>query len=141
MRQNHLRRLVIVLAVGALGTLVWLAYENKADIHWPDFTMKKPAGPQVATETVSCRVVSNLGKNKLLRFDMLIPCEDKKQKKEINKQMPQVKNDLLVYLDRDEMEQWVKDRDFTSIKRELLRIVNQHSKRPVKAIYFDKFIY
>jgi flagellar basal body-associated protein FliL len=134
--------IAIVLIIGVIGASVWFVYGDKADIHWPDIRIKRLTGTEAGTETVACKVVSNMGTNGLLlRFNMVIPCEDKDQKADLTKQMSRVKSDLLVHLDQAEMARWVRERNFESIKSELLKIVNRHSKRPVNEIFFDSFNY
>ena len=52
-----------------------------------------------------------------------------------------IKSDMITNIDQEQMNKWVKERDFVAIKSELLKVINTHTKKPVEHIYFDSFLY
>lgn len=72
---------------------------------------------------------------------MAIPYENKKQYEDLNGKMDRIKSDMLTNLDQQEMNKWIKERDYVAIKGELLKIINKHTQKPIENIYFDSFLY
>ena len=70
---------------------------------------------------------------------MAIPCENMEQSIDLNRKMEKIKNDILVSFDHKEMEEWVEQRDFEAIRSKYLKIINQHTDKPVKDLYFASF--
>jgi hypothetical protein len=48
---------------------------------------------------------------------------------------------MLTNIDQEEMNKWVKERNYVAIKSELLNVINKHTKKPIEYIYFESFLY
>ena len=73
--------------------------------------------------------------------EMAIPCVSKTQYTNLNQKIDRIKSEMLTNIDQEEMNKWVRDRDYVSIKGELLKVINKHTKKPIENIYFDSFLY
>ena len=70
---------------------------------------------------------------------MAIPYENREQRIDIKRNMQKIKNDILITFDQKEMEKWVEQRNFVAIKSNYLKIINKHTDKPVKDVYFAAF--
>ena len=90
---------------------------------------------------LKCQLFSNFGTQNYLALEMAIPYENKTQYADLNQKMGRIKSDMLTNIDQKEMNKWVKERDYVTIKGELLKVINKHTKKPIEHIYFDSFLY
>jgi len=87
-----------------------------------------------------CLVVANVAL-KHLRLKFSIPCSDLKDITHLNKIMPRLKHDMILSIDNENMSRSIKDRDFENIRKTILSVVNRHTRKPVKTIYFENFFF
>jgi len=90
---------------------------------------------------IKCKLFSNLGTQNYLMLEMAIPYENKSQYEDLNGKIDRIKSDMVTNIDHREMNKWVKERDYVAIKGALLKVINKHSKTPIKHLYFDSFLY
>jgi len=72
---------------------------------------------------------------------MIIPCEDEDQYYDLKRNMNGIKSDILIRIDQMEMDKLVRHRKLTEIKNNVLKIINLHTKKTVKYIYYDSLTY
>jgi hypothetical protein len=72
---------------------------------------------------------------------MLIPCENDVQKTQLENVMSQLKSDMIIHIDQEQMALWVRNRNFSAIKTKFLKIINQNLRKPVKDVYFETLNY
>jgi hypothetical protein len=68
---------------------------------------------------------------------MAVPCENEKQYQDLTLKSKKIKSDFFTDIDQMKIIEWHKKRDFMAIKNEYRRIINRHTDKPVKAVYFD----
>jgi flagellar basal body-associated protein FliL len=134
--------LVSVLSVFALIAICAAAffYHNEK-ISFKNISMLKQKEDQKGSNYLRCRLVTNLGNQNRVMMEMAIPYENKTEYNDLNQKIDRIKSDMLTNIDQEKMNEWVKERDFVSIKSELLKIINKHAKKPIKHIYFESFLY
>lgn len=86
-------------------------------------------------------MISNLGSASLLKMDIAIPCKDKAQCSDLTQNMPKMKSALLTKMDQGDMARLIQDRDFDTIKKIYLGVVNRFAEKPVDTIYIESFNY
>ncbi len=101
--------------------------------------MKKTKKDDGYSRHVKHSVVLNIGERNFLKMEIAIPYENMEQSIDLKRKMKKIHNDILVSFDHKEMEEWVKQRDFEAIKSKYLKIINQHTDKPVKDLYFKTF--
>lgn len=116
-------------------------HQYKDEIEIFKMPMSKLTKGEKDTVYAKCKVVTNIGKNTLLKIEMFIPCENENHHTEITRKMSRIKSDFLMDTDQIEMREWVKQRDFVSIKNKLLKTINRHTNKPVENIYLNSFLY
>ena len=87
-----------------------------------------------------CLVVANVAL-KHLRLKFSIPCNDLTEITHLNKNMSRLKHDMLLSIDNDKMSRSIEDRDFDNIRKTIISVVNRHTRKPVKTIYFENFFF
>ena len=88
-----------------------------------------------------CTFISTVHNSHYLRMQLAVPYKDRKHWIEIKKVLPRVKNEFILAINQEGMEEIVRDRDFEAIRSLLLRTFNQNLRRPVDNIYFENFFY
>ena len=84
-------------------------------------------------------VISNIG-NSMVVLEMSIPCQGEGQCNDLKRKMSSIKSDFLIQVDSKDMDKWIQQRDYDSIKDKLLQIINHHAKNRVKNLYFHSFL-
>jgi len=136
------RFLAIVLSVFVLIVICVAAfiYHNEK-INFQNISMLRQKEDKNGLNYLKCQLLSNLGNQNYLIMEMAIPYENKTQYADLNQKIDRIKSDMLTNIDQEEMNKWVKERDYVAIKGELLKVINKHTKKPVEHIYFDSFLY
>jgi flagellar basal body-associated protein FliL len=139
---NKGRVLAIVLSfivLIAMGVAVIIHHNEK--IQFKNISMLRQKQDNNGTNYIKCRLFSNIGSENYVMMEMAIPYENKTQYADLNRKIGRIKSDMLTNINPDEMNKWVKERDYVAIKSELLKVINKHTKEPIKHIYFDSFLY
>ncbi len=126
---------IIGIVVGCIG----LIDHYKADINLSKISIKKSKKNDGYARHVKYKMVSNLGEGKILNLEMAIPYKNREERINLKRNMQKIKNDILVTFDQEEMEEWVEQRNFEAIKSQYLAIINQHTDKPVKELFFASF--
>jgi flagellar basal body-associated protein FliL len=140
-RSSVLRRAgtVFVAAVFIAGS--WLSWKYRDELRVPLTRFKKALDTVHLKGQVRCSVASTVGGTHYLRMKLAIPCEDRKQRLRLTRNLPRFKNQLTMEMSEPEMKETVKNRDFETIRHHIIKILNTISKKPVSNIYFEGFIY
>jgi len=90
---------------------------------------------------VRCFVAGTFDGKHYLRMKLAIPCEDRKQRLQLMHNLPRFKNQLMMEMSQPEIKEAIKNRDFETIRHNIIKILNTISKKPVNTVYFEGFIY
>ncbi len=101
---------------------------------------KEYLNPLRNNNVVMIRFHLGLGTDGSIGIDLAAPYKNSAQKEQLLKQEARIKNDFIMYYDKD-LKEWVKKRNFRAIKSEFTRIVNRYIDEPVKEVYISKFFY
>lgn len=98
------------------------------------------AKPLAVSETgrkfVSCGFITTASPNTHISAVFRIPYKDAKHKRELTKNFPRIKNDMIVYLDAAGI---VKEGGVDQFKKEATRIVNKYSEIPIESVLLEKY--
>ena len=136
------RSLAMVLAVFvliAICVVVFIHHNEKINFH--NISMLRQKQDKNGSNYIKCQLFSNLGNQNYLMLQMAIPYENKTQYTDLNQKIERIKSDMLTNIDQEEMNKWVKERNYVAIKSELLKVINKHTKKPIEHIYFESFLY
>ena len=136
------RSLTMVLAVFvliAICVVVFIHHNEKINFH--NISMLRQKQDKNGSNYIKCQLFSNLGNQNYLMLQMAIPYENKTQYTDLNQKIDRIKSDMLTDIDQEEMNKWVKERNYVAIKSELLKVINKHTKKPIEHIYFESFLY
>lgn len=86
---------------------------------------------------VSCHVTLNIDEYYLLNMKVLLPSENRRQNNEISEALPKIKHRIIEKMDRKKAKM-IRNGNLASFKKELVGIVNQELKKPVKDLYFQQ---
>ena len=140
--ENNVKGSTLALSVFAIIAIGVAVYIFRAEnIHLQNLSMLNSKQGKTASQTVKCRLFSNLGTTDYLMLEMAIPYRDKDQLADLKGKLESIKSDFLTNINQQKMEQWIQERDYDAIKAELLKVINTHAKNPVEHIYFDSLIY
>ena len=137
----YLKGFIAIVVVGLLVLGAWLLNQYKEQItisKWSS-SQRKTKSKNEYSRFVQSSVVSNIGGRNFLKLEMAIPYEDIEQRRDLKRKMKRIKDDLLVNIEQKKMEEWVKQRDFAAIRNEYLKIINQHTDKPIENVYFKTF--
>jgi len=139
---NKGRFLAIVLSVFVLIVICVAAFlHHNENIDFQNISMLGQKKDKSGSNYIKCQLFSNLGTQNYLTLEMAIPYQNKEQQFNLKKNLDRIKSDMLTNIDQEEMNKWVKERDYVAIKGELLKVINKHTKKPIEQIYFDTFLY
>jgi len=119
------------------GGLIVFLYNYREEIHIPQITLEpfRHSGGNV-----ECLVVTTI-RDKSLRLSFSIPAKDKRHRERLIRELPRIKHELLMSADDPEMVSYFEKRDFVSIRKKVIELVNKHLEKPVDTVYFDSFFY
>lgn len=86
---------------------------------------------------VSCHVTFNIDEYYLLNMKLLLPSENRRQNNELTEALPKIKHRIIENMD-NEKATMIRNGRLASFKKELVGLVNQELKRPVKDLYFQQ---
>lgn len=132
----------IVLSVFVLIVICFVLFIHLNEkIDFQNLSVLRPKTSEHGSNYIKCQIFSNLGPQNYLTMEMAIPYENKRQYEDLNGKIDKIKSDMLTNIDQQEMNKWIRERDYVAIKGELLKIINKHSQKPIEHIYFDSFLY
>jgi len=128
-----------VLLLIAICVAVFI-YPNET-INFHKISMLKQKKDVNGSNYIKCQILSNLGNQNYLMLEMAIPYENKTQYTDLSQKIGRIKSDMLTNIDQEEMNKWVKERNYDAMKSELLKVINKHTKKTIEHIYFESFLY
>jgi len=128
-----------VLVLIAICVAVFI-YPNET-INFHNISMLKQKKDVNGSNYIKCQILSNLGNQNYLMLEMAIPYENKTQYTDLSQKIGRIKSDMLTNIDQEEMNKWVKERNYDAMKSELLKVINKHTKKTIEHIYFESFLY
>ena len=137
----YLKSFIAIVVVGLLVVVAWLLNQYREEITISKFSLsqKRTKRKNEYTRFVKSSVISNIGGQDILKLEIAIPYENIEQRRDLKRKMKKIKDDFLVHIEQRKMEEWVKERDFAAIRNEYLKIINQHTDKPIENLYFKSF--
>ncbi len=126
-----------MLALITCMALMWLTYGSK-DIRFLSANFQRKDNNY---GNARIDFVTNLGPNYHVRLQIAVPCKDKKQYSDITKKTANIKNAFITTIDRNEFAELIARRDFDTIKKTYISIINRFADKPIDAIFFESFNY
>jgi len=128
-----------IFFLGLLFGGAMLLWHYQGGINLSKISMNRIKKAPKNNKMVPVGVISNIG-NSLVVLEMSIPCQGEGQCNDLKRKMSSIKSDFLIQVDSKDMDKWIKQRDYDSIKNKLLQIINHHAKDRVKNLYFHSFL-
>jgi hypothetical protein len=152
MRQKHekctgqekagiLRKAVTVCVAAVFLAGSWLFWKYQDELFIPLQQFKRALGDPYSRGQVKCSVVTTVEGTHCLLMKFAIPCEDMKQRLQLTRNLPKLKNQLMMKIGEPEMKEAVKNRDFETIRQHVLAILHTISGKSPDTVYFESFIY
>jgi len=131
-----------IFLIGLMVTLIFTVYYYREEIKKLKIQNNNTGHlfPSKSGMSAKPALFTNIG-TKHLRLKLHIPCKDRKQKNDLLRKMPKIKNDLIMSMSGDEMELSIKNKDFNAVRKQLLQVFNNHVTTPLKELYFESFFY
>ena len=138
MNEKHTIYFLAILLVFIL-TLTGMAYHYRGEIHIPRKLMAvKDRFFSIRGPSVKFDVATSIGDQHLwVKFSA--PCINMRHKNQILKRLPKIKHELLMSMSRPEVIQAIEVRDFKSIKKHSLQIINNFSPELINKLYLEFF--
>lgn len=140
-KNSYLKIFLSIIAVGISILIAVTLQDFRWELKLPQMSSKKEKETTAYAKYVKYSVISNIGMQNILKMEIAIPYEDMEQKRDLKRNIKKIKSDFFLTVDQSKMEEWVKQRDFAALKSEFLKIINRHTDKPVKDIYFKTFNY
>ena len=90
---------------------------------------------------VRIKMMTNFGDAAYARLNLAIPCKDKKQYSDISKNTAKIKSALITTIDREEFSDLIARRDFKTVKKAYLSVINRFTDKPIDTIFLESFNY
>ncbi len=126
--------------LGIYSTLVvtialFITFIDTSPKHLKKFFIESPEGTPYGY--VSCHVTLNIDEYYLLNMKFLLPSENRRQEKELNRILPKIKHRIIENMNNQKADM-IRNGKLADFKRELVGLVNQELETPVKDIYFQQ---
>ena len=118
-----------------------MVYHYREVLELPEISWEKIMPHSRERTHFRCTFTSRIGRRGSLKAEVNVPCNDLKQQRKLSAMKKQIQSDFLMTVDQMALEKWIKERNYEAIRREFLRVVNRHTDKPVKEIYFDSLLY
>jgi flagellar basal body-associated protein FliL len=141
MMTDKVKGFFIASLVGILIAAMALIYQQRDRLDLPDFSPQAAPKRSKMIGQIRCTVVSSTSGRNHLRLKVAIPCQNTAQRLELKKKLPRLQHELIMSMGQPEMEEFVRQRNFEAMRRELLQVVNRVSKKPVNTLYFEGFVH
>lgn len=128
---------IFIIGLLVLGGVTFGHFKHRIDLS--KLLMEKTEKNDDYSRHVKLCIISDINGGDILKMEMAIPFENMEQQIELNRKMKIIKDDILVSFGQKKMGEWVKQRNFKAIKSKYLKIINQHTDKPVEDIYFKTF--
>jgi len=139
-RGDIVKVLGAILFLGLFFGTAMLHRHYKDGITLPKISMNRSTKPAKYNKVVPVSVISNIGSGSLFLVEMSIPAQNEQQRIDLRRKMRLIKSDFLIQVDSKDMNKWVQERDYGSIKNKFLQIINKHAINRVENLYFDSFL-
>ncbi|RLB33504.1 MAG: hypothetical protein DRH12_18325 [Deltaproteobacteria bacterium] len=121
--------------------ILMLAYFFRSRLHISISLPEKSELTKPLKGTMRCTLISTIQDSHYLRMQLVVPYKDRKHWIEIKKVLPRVKNEFIMAINQEGMEEVVRERNFDVIRSLLLSTFNRNLKRPIDNVYFENFFY
>jgi flagellar basal body-associated protein FliL len=138
---SDLKKIAISLMVmGIIVAGAIAAYKFRDDIKIERFIFNKQDVSRRSGIYVRFIVTASID-DKTLRLRFLVPCQDIKQRDEILGKLPVIQHEMIMTLSRPEMTRVVEKRSFSTMKKYMLKSLNNHSDKSIKKLYLENWFY
>lgn len=135
------RALIGILLVCLVAACLFFLYSQREKFGIPDLSSDKLLHAGKPAGKIRCRVASNVSDGKYLSLALAIPCKDTRQRSDLERKLPRLRHRFLMSMSQPEMEEFIEQRNFEAIRKQLLNIINQDADKPVDTIYFESICY
>ena len=139
--RGFLKKSGTFLFVALLVAGTWVSWKYRDELRVPFMHLSKTLNVVHPRDQVRCYVASTIDGKHYLRMKLAIPCIDRKQRLFLTRNLPRFKNQLMMKMSQPEMQRAVKNRDFETLRYQVIKILNSISKRPITKVYFEDFLY
>ena len=126
---------IVVIVVGILG----FAYNHKGEFDL-QLQLKNTKNRLFSINGLNVKfsVNASIGKDNL-SIQYYVPCSTIKQRTHLLQKLPVIKHGIIMDMNRSKMMTSIQKRDFESIKKYSLKVINDHSIKEVDKIYLESF--
>jgi len=130
---------IIVVIVAILVGILGFAYNYKDDFDLQlQLNNTKEKLFVIKKMNVKFSVNTSIAKD-TLSIKYYVPCSTLEQRTHLVKNLPMIKHGIMIAMNRPKMTTAVHKRDFESIKKYSLKVINDYSIKKVDKIYLDYF--
>jgi flagellar basal body-associated protein FliL len=139
--RDFLKKSGIFLFLALLVAGSWLSWNYRDELRVSLMHLSKTLNVLHPRDQVRCYVASTIDGKHYVRMRLAIPCTDRKQQIFLTRNLPRFKNQLMMKMSQPEMQRAVRNRDFETLRHQVIKILNSISKRPITHVYFEGFLY
>lgn len=139
--RDFLKKSGIFLFLALLVAGSWLSLNYRDELRVSLMHLSKTLNVLHPRDQVRCYVASTIDGKHHVRMRLAIPCTDRKQQIFLTRNLPRFKNQLMMKMSQPEMQRAVRNRDFETLRHQVIKILNSISKRPITHVYFEGFLY
>ena len=138
MGEKRTTLILIILAVIAVGITIF-AYNFKDELGLPDkLSSTKDRLFTIKGLNIKFSVDTSVAKSSL-SIKYFVPCSTMEQRTNLLKNLPVIKHNIMMAMNRPRMMLAIQKRDFQSIRKYSLKVINKYLAKDVNKIYLDYF--
>jgi len=138
MGQKNTTLILVIIALAAVGITVF-AYSFKDTFDLPD-TFSRTRDRLLTIEGLSIKFSVNTSiAGNTVSIKYYVPCSTMAQRTNLLKNLPVIKHNILIAMNRPGMMLAMKKRDFDRIRRYSIKVINKYLARDIDTVYLDYF--
>ena len=132
-------RFILVVIVAIVVGILGFAYNHKGEFDL-QLQLKNTKNRLFSINGLNVKfsVNASIGKDNL-SIQYYVPCSTIKQRTHLLQKLPVIKHGIIMDMNRSKMMTAIQKRDFESIKKYSLKVINDHSIKEVDKIYLESF--
>ena len=136
---NKTIRFILVVIVAIVVGILGFAYNHKGEFDL-QLQLKNTKNRLFSINGLNVKfsVNASIGKDNL-SIQYYVPCSTIKQRTHLLQKLPVIKHGIIMDMNRSKMMTAIQKRDFESIKKYSLKVINDHSIKEVDKIYLESF--
>ena len=136
---NKTIRFILVVIVAIVVGILGFAYNYKGEFDL-QLQLKNTTNRLFSINGLNVKfsVNTSIGKDNL-SIQYYVPCSTIKQRTHLLQKLPVIKHGIIMDMNRSKMMTAIQKRDFESIKKYSLKVINDHGIKKVDKIYLESF--